>query len=49
VEEQASIEARMSEWGNLPGRSPGDLKGRERREVKHLSTCRKRNQTRCPE
>jgi len=44
----------MSEWGNPAGEILSSCTesigaGGERRELKHLSTCRKRNQPRFPE
>ena len=49
-----SIDPRISEWGNPVGESLSSCTeyigvGGERRELKHLSTCRKRNQPRFPE
>ena len=49
---QTSVDPCMSEWGNPVGVASYDLMlsevgiGGERRELKHLSTCRRRNQAR---
>lgn len=43
---QTSFDPGMSEWGNLPYFGRALRKESERRELKNLSTCRKRNQIR---
>ena len=45
---QASIDPGMSEWGNPAGVISRHPKGSQPGELKHLSTPRKRNQTRVP-
>ena len=45
---QASDDPGVSEWGNPARVIPRHPQGSQRRELKHLSTCRKRNQNEIP-
>ena len=47
-EEQASVDPRISEWGNLHGAVREPFIRRQLGEVKHLSNRRKRNRKRYP-
>ena len=48
-EAQAAFDPEMPEWGNLLGEVQASCNRREPGEVKHLSSRRRRNQTRFPE